>query len=140
MSMGTEGGFYALSDDQLKRLLAGELAHGPFLQAGGGEQPREAHVDALPVWYELSQVLQAEDACGSEQADSIPSLAAYSWSHQVQDIAARLAALAEPTLRQRCETALMDATPEQVLQAVQGLKAFYQRAAAHKDAVLFRLA
>ncbi|MBK6006114.1 DUF1877 family protein [Ramlibacter ginsenosidimutans] len=138
--MGTEGGFYALSDDQLKRLLAGELAHDPFLQAGAGEKPREAHLDALPVWYELSQVLQSEAACGAELTDRIPMMAAYSWSHQVQDTAMQLAALAEGTVRQRCEAALMDATPEQVLQAVQGLKAFYQRAAANKDAVLFRIA
>jgi len=138
--MGTEGGFYALSDDQLKRLLAGELAYGPFLQSGAGEKPRETHVDALPVWYELSQVLQAEAGCGAEQTDKIPTMVGYSYSHQVQDTAARIAALADAEVRKRCEGALMEATPEQVLQAVQGLKAFYQRAAANKDAVLFRVA
>jgi hypothetical protein len=34
----------------------------------------------------------------------------------------------------------MEATPDQVVAAVQGLKAFYQRAAQNKDAVLFRVA
>ena len=138
--MGTEGGFYALSDDQLQRLLGGQLAYGPFLQAGASEKPRETHVDALPVWYELSQVLQAEAGCGAEQTDKIPTMVGYSTSAQVQATATKLAALADAEIRKRCESALMEATPDQVVQAVQGLKAFYQRAAANKDAVLFRVA
>jgi hypothetical protein len=134
------GGFYALSDDQLERLLAGQLAYAPFLQAGGGEQPRETHVDAIAVWYELSQVLQAEAGCGAQQTDKIPTMVGYSGSQQVQATAAQLAALADAEIRKRCEGALMEATPDEVVKAVQGLKAFYQRAAANKDAVLFRVA
>ena len=134
------GGFYALTDDQLKRLLAGELAYAPFLQAGGGEQPRETHADAIAVWYELSQVLQAEAGCGAEQTDRIPTMVGYSDSKQVQATAAQLAELADAEIRKRCEGALMEATPDDVVKAVQGLKAFYQRAAANKDAVLFRVA
>lgn len=134
------GGFYALTDDQLKRLLAGELAYAPFLQAGGGEQPRETHADAIAVWYELSQVLQAEAGCGAEQTDRIPTMVGYSDSRQVQATASQLATLADAEIRKRCEGALMEATPEDVVKAVQGLKAFYQRAAANKDAVLFRVA
>ena len=138
--MSTAGGFYALSDDRLRRLLAGELAYAPFLQAGGGEQPREMHADAIAVWYELSQVLQAEAACGAEQTDKIPSMVGYSFSREVQSTAARLATLADGDIRKRCESALMEATPDDVLAAVQGLKGFYQRAAANTDAVLFRVA
>ena len=138
--MSTAGGFYALSDDQLKRLLAGELAYAAFLEKGGGEQPREIHSDAIQVWYELSQVLQGEAACGAEQTDKIPTMVGYSSSQQVQSTAARLAGLADAEIRTRCESALMEATPDQVVAAVQGLKAFYQRAAANKDAVLFRVA
>jgi hypothetical protein len=134
------GGFYALTDDQLKRLLAGELAYTPFLQAGGGEQPRETHADAIAVWYELSQVLQAEAGCGAEQTDKIPTMVGYSDSKQVQATAAQLANLADAEVRKRCEGALMEATPDDVVKAVQGLKAFYQRAASNKDAVLFRVA
>lgn len=134
------GGFYALTDDQLKRLLAGELAYAPFLQAGGGEQPRETHAEPIAVWYELSQVLQAEAGCGAEQTDKIPTMVGYSDSAQVQATAAKLAALADGEVRKRCESALMEATPDEVVKAVQGLKAFYQRAAANKDAVLFRVA
>ena len=138
--MSAEGGFYALSDDPLKRLLAGELAYAPFLASAAGEKPRETHVDAIAVWYELSQVLQSEAGCGAEQTDRIPTMVGYSSSQQVQATAAKLAALADGEVRKRCESALMEATPEQVVQAVQGLQAFYQRAAANKDAVLFRVA
>lgn len=138
--MQSGGHFFALSEDQLKRLLAGELAHATFLAAGGGEQPRETYSNAASLWYELSQVLQGEAACGAEQTDKIPEMVGYSFAPQVQSTAASLAALAEAEVRARCNSALMEATPEQVLQAVQDLKAFYQRAAANKDAVLFRVA
>jgi len=138
--MSIEGGFYALSDDQLKRLLAGELAYGPFLASAAGEKPRETHAEPIAVWYELSQVLQPESGCGAEQTDKIPTMVGYSSAQQVQAIAPKLAALADGEVRKRCEGALMEATPDEVVQAVQGLKAFYQRAAANKDAVLFRVA
>lgn len=137
---GSGGDFFALSDDQLRRLLAGELAHQAFLGAGGGEQPRESHSQASQVWYELSQVLQPEGACGTEQTDRIPEMVGYSYSQQVQSIAQQLAKLAEPELRTRCAGALMEASVDDVVAAVQGLTAFYQRAAANQDAVLFRVA
>ena len=89
--MGAGGEFFALSDDQLQRLLSGELAHGGFLQPGGAEQPREAFTQAAQVWYELSQVLQAEAACGAQQSDRIPDLVGYSSAQQVQATAAKLA-------------------------------------------------
>jgi hypothetical protein len=138
MSKGS--GFFALSDDQLKRLLAGELAYAPFLQAGGGEQPRESHDRAVQVWYELSQVLQGEAACGAEQTDKIPTMVGYSYSAQVQSTAGKLKTLAEAEIRTRCESALMEATVDDVVAAVRELTAFYERAAASKDAVLFRIA
>jgi hypothetical protein len=138
--MSTAGGFYALSDDQLKRLLAGELAYAGFLDKGGGEQPRELHAEALQVWYELSQVLQGEAACGVEQTDRIPSMVGFAYAKDVQAIAAKLKALAEPEVRKRCEGALMEASVDDVVQAVRGLTAFYERAASRQDAVLFRVA
>ena len=138
--MSADGGFYALSDDQLQRLLAGTLAHDAFLKSAGSEKPRETHVDAIACWYELSQVLQAEAGCGKDQTDKIPTMVGYSSSAQVQATAAQLPTLADGEIRKRCGDAMMEATPDQVVQAVQGLKAFYQRAAANKDAVLFRIA
>lgn len=138
--MGPGGAFFALSDDQLRRLLAGELAHEAFLGAAGAERPREAHAQAAQVWYELSQVLQAEAACGSEQTDRIPEMVGYSYSPQVQATAARLAVLAEAELRTRCAGAMMEASVDDVVAAVQGLTAFYQRAASNQDAVLFHVA
>ncbi|MBE7367019.1 DUF1877 family protein [Ramlibacter pallidus] len=135
----TGGRFHALSDDQLKRLLAGELAHGGFLDPGGAEQPRETCSKVEQVWYELSQVLQAEAACGAEQTDRIPEMVGYSSAAQVQATARKLAALGDAEVRARCEGALMEATPEEVIAAVAELRAFYQRAAANGDAVLFRV-
>lgn len=138
--MQSGGHFFALSDDQLRRLLSGELAHAGFLAPGGSEQPRETYSNAAALWYELSQVLQGEAACGAEQTDKIPTMVGYSFSPQVQATAAKLASLPDAEIRTRCESALMEATPDQVVAAVQGLKAFYQRAAQNKDAVLFRVA
>ena len=138
--MQSGGHFFALSEDQLRRLLSGDLAHGDFLAAGPGEQPRETYSKAATLWYELSQVLQGEAACGAEQTDRIPEMVGYSFAPQVQSTAASLAALAEAELRTRCEMALMEATPDDVVRAVQDLRAFYERAAANKDAVLFRVA
>jgi hypothetical protein len=71
MSMG--GDFYALSDDQLKRLLAGELAYADFLSKG----PRECLSRFEPLWYELSQVLAEEEGCGREQSQVIPELCSF---------------------------------------------------------------
>ena len=134
------GDFYALTDDQLKRLLAGELDPAQFLQAAAGEQPRERFGEASEVWYELSQVLQPEAGCGAEQTTAIPAMTGYSYSQQAQATAAQLAKLAEPELRVRCEGALMEASPDEVLAAIRALTAFYQRAAGNQDAILFRVA
>lgn len=138
--MSNGSGFFAMSEDQLKRLLAGQIDHASFLQPGGGEQPRENHDAAIACWYELSQVLQGEAACGAEQTDRIPTMVGYSYSAQVQDTAAKLKALAEGEIRRRCDSALMEASVDEVVAAVRGLTAFYERAAANKDAVLFRVA
>jgi hypothetical protein len=135
-----EGGdFFALSDDQLQRLLAGQLDHAQFLAAGGGEQPRERWSEAAQVWYELSQVLGQEGGCGKAQTARIPEMAGYSSAAEVAATAGQLAALGPDAIRTRCESALMEASVEQVQQAVQGLTAFFQRAAAAGDAVLFRV-
>ncbi|MCG2595807.1 YfbM family protein [Ramlibacter sp. XY19] len=58
----------------------------------------------------------------------------------MQASAAQLAKLAEPELRTRCDGALMEASVDQVLEAVRGLTAFFQRAAGNRDAILFRVA
>lgn len=135
----TGGDFYALSDDQLARLLAGELPYAKFLFNEGSEKPREVYSKAEPLWYELSQVLQPEAACGVEQTDKIPEMVGFSSAQEVQAIALKLAALADPEILKRCEAAMMEATPDQVVAAVHDLKAFFQRAASNQDAVLFRV-
>jgi hypothetical protein len=42
-------------------------------------------------------------------------------------------------VRSRCAGAIMEAPVDQVVEAVQGLTDFFQRAAANKDAILFRV-
>lgn len=133
------GDFYAMSDDQLERLLGGQLDHAQFLAVGGGEQPRERFAGASGVWYELSQVLQPEAGCGAEQTTVIPAMSGYSYSQQVATTAGQLAKLAEAEVRKRCDGAIMEASAEQVLAAIRELAAFYERAAGHKDAILFRV-
>lgn len=135
-----EGGdFFALSDDQLQRLLAGKLDHASFLVAADAEKPAERWSEAAGVWYELSQVLGQEGGCGKAQTASIPDMAGYSSAAEVATTAQALSALGPDAIRTRCESALMEATVEEVQQAVQGLTAFYQRAAAGGHAVLFRV-
>ncbi len=137
MSMG--GDFYALADAQLLLLLQGELAYGDFLQRGPGEQPRECLSAIEHLWYELTQVLMDEDACGTEQSEAIPEMCGYSFSAAAARTAGLLGALGEDEIRQRCENLGVEAPAEDVCKAVRELTAFYLRAAGHGDAVLFRV-
>lgn len=137
MSMG--GDFYALSDNQLQRLLDGSLEYGEFLYDSPGERPRECLSRFEHLWYELSQVLLDEDACGVEQSAEIPEMSGYSFSEDVSRTASMLESLEVDAIRGRCEAAGVEAPAEDVWQAVQALTAFYRRAADNKDAVLFRV-
>ena len=137
--MGMGGDFYALTDDQLERLLDGRLAYGRFLHFEGEEFPRECLSDFEHFWFELTQVLAPEDACGAMQGEEIPELCGYSDSEQVARTAARLEALDEAMIRRRCERADIEAPLEEIVQAVHAVIAFYRRAAQRQSAVLFRV-
>jgi hypothetical protein len=137
MSMG--GDFFALTDDQLARLLRGTLDYGDFLYDGPGERPSECLADFEPLWFELTQVLAAERACGVRQTNLIPEICGYASSQEVVQIAARLAPLNAEVIGQRCRLIGTDAGPAEVWPAVQALAAFYQRAAERGNAVLFRV-
>ena len=137
MSMG--GDFYALSDDQLTRLLKGALNHEGFLHAGPGEQPRESLTKFEHLWYELSQVLAEEQGCGAAQSEIIPQLCSFSTSKEVAETARMLEKLDEPAVLARCGQAGVEAPAAEVWGAVKEVIAFYRRAAENKDAVLFRV-
>lgn len=137
MSMG--GDFFALTDDQLARLLRGSLDYGDFLYDGPGEHPREYLSDHEPLWFELTQVLAAEHACGVRQTHVIPEICGYASSQEVVQVAARLAVLTAEIIAKRCAILGTDAGAAEVWAAVQDVTAFYRRAADHGDAVLFRV-
>lgn len=137
MRMG--GDFFALTDDQLARLLRGSLDYGEFLYDGPGEHPRECLSDHEPLWFELTQVLAAERACGVRQTSVIPEICGYASSQDVVQVAARLDALTAEAVARRCAAVATDAGTDEVWAAVQAVTAFYRRAADHGDAVLFRV-
>ncbi len=137
MSMG--GDFYALSDDQLTRLLDGSLDYGDFLYDQIEERPRECYAGGEFVWYELTQILAPEDGCGIEQTDAIPEASGYSFSDDVESVAKQLALLDDEEIKRRYGKIETGESFESVLKAVNEVVAFYQRAAANKYAVLFRV-
>jgi hypothetical protein len=137
MSMG--GDFYALSDDQLTRLLDGTLGYGDFLYDEIEERPREYYAGGEFVWYELSQILAPEDGCGIEQTDAIPEASGYSLSDDVESVAKQLALLDDEEIKRRYDQVETSESFESVLKAVNEVVDFYQRAAANKEAVLFRV-
>lgn len=137
MSMG--GDFYAITDGQLARLLDGELPFSRFFHGAGDEQPRECFSQAEHLWHELSQVLIAENACGANVTEEIPEMCGYSSSEDVARTAAMLEQLDAASIEQRCARADLEEMIPEILPAVQGLTAFYRRAADNGDAVLFHV-
>lgn len=137
MSMG--GDFYAISDDQLTRLLDGTLDYVDFLCGQIAERPRECYANGEYVWYELCQILGPEDGCGSEQTDAIPEIAAYSFSDDVESVAKMLAMLGDEEIRLRYSKIEAKEPLEDVLRVIKELVVFYQRAVVNKDAILFRV-
>ena len=137
MSFG--GDFYALSDAQLQNLLDGSLDYAQFLDEQLAEKPRECFSEGEIVWFELTQMLEPEYACGIENTDAIPEMSGYSFADDVASIAQDLAALDEATLRERYDEAGMVPEFADMQRVIQGLTAFYQRAAQNGDAVLFRV-
>ncbi len=137
MSMG--GNFYAVTDQQLEGLLSGAIPHSRFLRGRDDGQPRECFSQFEHLWHELGQVLSQEDACGVNVSEEIPEMCGYSSSQEVVKTAAMLDSLDANSVQQRCrQDGLEDSYPE-LWEAVQGLTAFYRRAANNGDAVLFHV-
>ena len=139
MSLG--GDFYALTDNQLSRVLDGRLDYSKFLfDELPNEQPRECLGDFEPLWLALCNVLEEEKACGIEQTDQIYLMCSYCFANDVARIAPLLGVLTESVIQERCEQREVEGDPQEVWEAVQALTQFYQRAAQNADAVLLRVA
>nr|MBP8175355.1 hypothetical protein [Sphaerotilus sp.] len=81
MSLG--GDFYALSDDQLQRMLDGTLDPDRFLGQDEAERPLACYAGAELVWHELQQLLSGQDALGQEMTTDIPEMSGYTWASEV---------------------------------------------------------
>ena len=138
MSMG--GDFYALSDKQLESMLDGSLDYAEFLYDELEDKPREVYADGEYLWLELTRLLSDERACGAKHTDKIPEASGYAFYSDVASIAQGLSKLSEDELKSRYDDdGDIEASFEEVLGVVQGLTAFYVRAASNGDAVLFRV-
>lgn len=139
MSMG--GDFYALSDAHLTSLLEGKIDYSDYLggEADTDKSPRECYARAEHIWYELSQILAPEEGCGVEITQEIPEMASYSYSDEVKSVAEKLLLLGDEEIQDRFDALETEESFAEVRQAVKEVVAFYQRAAANDDAVLFRV-
>lgn len=137
MSMG--GDFYALSDEQLTELLGEGMDYREFFYGESEERPRECYSGGELVWHELTQILMPEEGCGVEQTDVIPEASGYSYSGDVGAVAKELALLDDEEIQRRYSQIETSESFESVLKATKEVVAFYQRAAANKDAILFRV-
>ena len=138
MSLG--GAFYALSDNQLERMLDGTLDYAKFLYNEDlEEKPRECFSEAEYYWHELTQLLSEEVACGQKVTDEIPEMSGFTFSGEVAAIASRLAQLTAVEIQSRHTALGLDGEWKSMYSAVKGLVEFYQRTASNGDAVLFRI-
>lgn len=140
MSMG--GNFYAISDDQLVRLLDETLSYVDFLNDMLDEKPKARFSSAEYFWYELTELLDIEKVRGLEITERIPEAAGYSFSNEVKAVFNNLSKLSNDELQQRFEKKvklMKKITLEEMLRLVKGLTDFYQYASSDGKAVLFRV-
>ena len=140
MSMG--GDFYAISNDQLSRLLDETLYYVDFLHGELDEKPNACFSSAEYFWYELTELLDIENVRGLEITKNIPEAAGYSYSNDVKLTFESLTKLSNEVLQQRFERKaelMKKITFEEMLRLVKGLTDFYQYASNNGNAVLFRI-
>ena len=133
------GNFYALTDDQLNRILAGSLDGDAFLSGTSAEKPAACFSHGELVWYELTKILAAEDGCGANTTDAVPEGGAYSHSSEVQETSASLETLTEEEIRLRYSGLDTPHSFDEIFKAVVGLSAFYQRTQSAGHAMLFNI-
>lgn len=137
MSMG--GDFYSMTDEQLEKLLNEEVDYFKFLNSDVDPKPRECFSKAEIIWFDLTKLLAEESACGSEMTDVIPEMSGYSYAEEVKSIAHSLIALSEDELKERYAADDFENSFDEIYPLIIQLIEFYQRAAQHGDAVLFRV-
>lgn len=136
MSVG--GDFYALSDQQLDRLLFGALNYAAFLANELPEKPSDCFTGAEYCWFDLTQLLS--DRVFGTPTDLIPEAAGYVYAKQVPAVLqTTLTALDQAEFLSVCEAGEFADDATTLWAATQGLKAFYERAAAQGEAILFRV-
>lgn len=136
MSLG--GDFYALTDLQLERMLEGALGL-EFLYDELEEKPRECYSEAEHAWYELMQILSPVMMPFSEQTDTIPEMSQFSWAHEVVELAEELVEIDDEMIEERYDPEEMNTDLDTLKGYIKKIVSFYQRAAQHGDAVLFRV-
>lgn len=137
MSLG--GNFFAMTDKQLQSLLDGSLEL-DFLYGDLAEKPREVYAQAEWAWLDIIRVVEDDTAGLAEQTNDIPETSQYSWAAQVKKIAPKLAALDDVTFESRYgELDGAETGPEELKKYIDEVVGFFQRAAQHGDAVLFRV-
>ncbi len=152
----TGGDFYALSDALLQKME--DASNGepneegriddlyedclmPFLDGNVPNEPREVFSDQEWHWYPLTVLLRQEEACGVNLGLG-EEMIGYSFSYEVPDIAQALSELTPDEIRRRYDAhidEMNDAPIEELIALIQGVTAFYQRAATNGHAVLFRV-
>ncbi|WP_144289841.1 DUF1877 family protein [Ideonella sp. A 288] len=137
MSYG--GDFYALSDDQLTRILSGQLDGEAFLRNGLPERPADCFTGGEAVWHELTKLLGPENACGVDITDAVPVGGGCSASADVQRTAEALTVLTKDELRHRYAVLDTRESFESLYAVVLGLVSFYRRAGKAGHAVLFNI-
>lgn len=154
--MSTGGDFYALSDELLRKMVCASDGEPneqglvedfyedcliPFLDGNISNEPREVFSDYEWHWYPLTTLLSPEEACGMNH-ELGGDMMSYSFSSDVIHIAAALSELTDDEIRTRYDEdieQMNDAPVEELIELIHGVTAFYQRAAANRHAVLFRV-
>lgn len=137
MSLG--GDFFALSDEQLRRILEGTIDPDRFFGHDEQEQPSACYAGAELVWFELQQLLSPEDACGRQVTSAIPEMSGYTFASEVPSIADDLGRLDSAILQRRIARLGLEENGAALLQIVGEVTDFYRQAADSGSAVVFRV-
>lgn len=149
MSLG--GDFYAISDEQLHKILDQSIDFFDFYELKPDEGGAAAlFTDGEDAWDVLMNFFTDVPVLGVHQTDLIPEAAFYSSAQQVQQIAAQLAQLTQQDLQARFDDADFQAgdyyhgecwleEPDELFEVIEALIVFYQDCAAKGYALIYRM-